>query len=670
MEIDTDKFYSSRPGEAMNSRKQAILRCLEDEHQARRACIAQGKSFKPNSLDTPTSPLSLREENRPLKRESPKYQPKCASISSEYTRTPDTRPDFMHNQLREPDFEQLSLIYENYLRSPKIAESAEQLKTPSRNVSPTRSSSAPSIRRKNTQDLIKQREDEFRKHCTFKPKINKMPSSKDFNYNDPVNNLSIEQKIAQLSRPRNEIIERREKQRREKERIDNSECTFKPNITPYKQINRSFSEYPVEERLYQDAECKLQERERIKREKEDEIASQYPFSPQVQASVTKLVGSKREKPPLYQRLEEVQKEINERKKIIRLEAEKNDPDLTFKPIINANSSQLAMLRKSRDQGSTSRCDSVERKLKLAEQYSIEDQCTFIPQITSYSSNLDTKDFLERQKELQKKIKLKREQMLERLHSSYTFKPSIDKTSQFITDSNKERSKDKLEERLNKDGQRKLELQAHLKEEHYSRYTYEPKINQISKKLGRSSSLNEIAYSNAAKEAKKKVAEEKAAEQERTCSFTPKINRKEKFKDIDSRYRQGENISTIISEQNNIKEQKIENLKKMHEYESMKECTFIPQSAKRVNIEAKVKVKGMERFLELREIAKKRDEQQKEREEKVFIMNPTHNPDVSYTIPKPFNLRPSSKQNKIQRIKEEIEKKEQTECRFRPITNEW
>lgn len=666
MEIEPSDYYSTRIGDSSSFRKQSILQSLEKERKARRESIAQGKPYKLNPCEALASPVSSYEENRPLRRESPYLQrgvpSKFTSISSELTRTPDTRADFMHNQLKEPDFEQLSMIYENYLRSPKPVERLEKAKSPIRKVSPIRSSSAPNSRKKSTQDLIKQREEEFKKHCTFKPKINRLPSYEG-------NSLTMEQKIEQLSRPRSEIVEKREKLKRDKEKIEDSECTFKPCITPYKQNNKSFSEYPVEERLYQDAESKLQERERIKREKEEEIASQFPFSPQVQSSVSRLVGSKREKPPLYQRLEEVQKEINERKKVSRLDAEKNDSDLTFKPIINSHSSQLVLMKKSRDQ-STSRCDSVERKLKLVEQYSLEDQCTFIPQISSYSSNLNSKGFLQRQQALQEKIRLKREQMIERLHESYTFKPNIDKTSQYIADSNLERNKNKPEDRLNRDGKKKLEMQAHLQEEHYSKFTYEPKINPISKRLGRSASLTEIAYANSSREAKKKKEEEKAAEQEKKCSFTPRINSSHKFRSIDSHYRQGEQISTVISEQLNVKEQKREDLKKQHEYEYMKECTFTPQNiGKRANLDGKVKVRGMERFLELREIAKRKEEEQKEREEKVFMTNPSYNPDVSYTVPKPFNLHPSNKQEKIQKIKQELDKKQQNECVFRPQTNE-
>lgn len=671
---DLGHIYSKEPGQNSDSRKKAILKSLEDERRARRACIAQGKKFKIDSFDTPGSPLSLNDEIRPLKMNpSSAYDlpfSKLPSQSSEMPKSSDSRPEFMHNQLREPDFEHLSHIYENYLKSPKITPTVELAvkKTPKKIPNTSRSSSAPNTRRKTTQDLIKDREEDFKRNCTFKPQINKLRYNKDLNYNDNPNNLSLEQKLNQLSKPKSDVIEKREKMRRDKEMIEDSECTFKPCITPYKQINKSFSEYPVDERLYQDAEMKLNERERVKREKEDEIAAQYPFSPQVQSSVAKINGGKRERPPLYQRLEEVQKEINERKKIIRLEAERNDPDLTFHPQINSNSAYLAQAKKSREQNS-SRNESVERRQKLMEQYSLDDKYTFTPQI-SISPSGNAQDFLERQKALQEKLRLKREQMVERLQKSYTFKPNIDRTSQYIADSNRERSREKTEDRLNKDGQKKIELHSHLQSTHYAQYTYEPKINPISKRLGRSSSLSEIAYSQSVKEAKKRIAEEKAAEQEKICSFTPRINSSEKFKNITSQYKQTDNISLVINEQIVNKQQKNEIIKKTKEYEFMRDCTFTPQGVgKKINMEAKVKVKGMDRFMELREIARRQEEEQREREEKAFLLNPSSNPDGSYTIPRPFNLHPSTKHVKIEKLKQELSKKELQECVFRPQTNE-
>ena len=98
---------------------------------------------------------------------------------------------------------------------------------------------------------------------------------------------------------------------------------------------------------------------------------------------------------------------------------------------------------------------------------------------------------------------------------------------------------------------------------------------------------------------------------------------------------------------------------------MKECTFTPKGVGIIgNYYNKASIRGLERFLELREIAKRREEEAKEREKKVFLMNPKMNASF-FTTPKPFNLHPSNKKQKIEKIRQEILRKEEKECVFHP-----
>lgn len=53
---------------------------------------------------------------------------------------------------------------------------------------------------------------------------------------------------------------------------------------------------------------------------------------------------------------------------------------------------------------------------------------------------------------------------------------------------------------------------------------------------------------------------------------------------------------------------------------------------------------MERYMELQQMAKKKETERKEVESKVFLTNPKYN-EQKFTIPKPFNLTPvTSKQS--------------------------
>ncbi|CAG9322429.1 unnamed protein product [Blepharisma stoltei] len=606
------------------------------------------------------------------------------------------RPDFMHNQLKEPDFEQLSNIYEQYVKSPRNCEKYEPNKRQkSRQYhSVSRSSSAPPTKRKSIEQMIQEKEEKFREECTFRPKINKLPKGKGLDYHETEKNMSWEAKLNNLARPKTDIIEMRERMKREKEEQESSICTFKPNITTTtRSVNRSV-ELTVEERLYQDAESKFQERERLKREKEDIEAANYPYQPQVQASVSKLVGTKKLKPPLYQRLDEVQKERNDTLHRIKQESEENDPDLTFKPRINAYSAQLASYRKVKNDEenmsiteklSKDASDKLERKQRLAEAYSQEDvdRYTFSPQISishelaSGAANFpgSDQDFLERQKLMQERVKQKREELLTKLtQGQYTFKPQIDKTSHYITASNRERSQEKLTDKFErwsvKDSEKRANKEKELQNEQYSKYTFEPQINKLSKQLGRTASLNELAYNEESKKNLKGKAQAQAAEMEKVCSFTPKTASSKKFSHIGSSYSQKEDIVKIIEEQNRIKQQKAENLKKIVEYEEMRPCTFKPTpNIGRISIDTPVEVKGMDRFMELKEIQKRIENEKKEREEKVFMKNPQRSIDAPYTVPQPFNLHPSNKREKVEKIREEIKEREQSIYTFRPQTIE-
>jgi isochorismate synthase EntC len=80
------------------------------------------------------------------------------------------------------------------------------------------------------------------------------------------------------------------------------------------------------------------------------------------------------------------------------------------------------------------------------------------------------------------------------------------------------------------------------------------------------------------------------------------------------------------------------------------------------------VRGLGRFLELRDLARKQQAEQKQREQKVFAPNKAYEP-RSYTVPKPFKLSETSKDSIRRRLKvrEEMRAKERQECTFTPQT---
>ena len=80
----------------------------------------------------------------------------------------------------------------------------------------------------------------------------------------------------------------------------------------------------------------------------------------------------------------------------------------------------------------------------------------------------------------------------------------------------------------------------------------------------------------------------------------------------------------------------------------------------------VLIPGLDRFIELKNLSKKQEEEKKAREHKVFGIKGNSN---YITVPQPFNLAPDKKNENIEKIKNEIEGRVMKECTFKPKTLE-
>jgi len=78
-----------------------------------------------------------------------------------------------------------------------------------------------------------------------------------------------------------------------------------------------------------------------------------------------------------------------------------------------------------------------------------------------------------------------------------------------------------------------------------------------------------------------------------------------------------------------------------EFEELKDCAFKPNINKKTQLSPQkdVTVKGMDKFLQMKEKKKKMELEQKQREEKIFSIEKNYNKNDhgSYTITKPFPL---------------------------------
>ena len=235
-----------------------------------------------------------------------------------------------------------------------------------------------------------EKEEKFKQECTFKPKINPIPSTKNLDYKPK--KFDRDEWFKSLSRPRTEIIEQRERQKREKEEEDNKNNSFRPSISSFHSIK---SQLTVEERLFNCASNKMIKREQLKREKDELEASAFPYSPQVSDSVAVLIDNRKTQPPVYKRILEVQQESLNLKKIARENNEKSENN-TFRPYISPNSRKLA----------ASKCfgDVTERLSRDPSHYKEKPSESSVSFTSTSSKPYSAKEFLSRQQDLYEKSK--------------------------------------------------------------------------------------------------------------------------------------------------------------------------------------------------------------------------------------------------------------------------
>ena len=494
-----------------------------------------------------------------------------------------------HQQLKKPAFEELNQIFTNYQKVP-TTKKLEYLK-----ISSHRSSSAPPVFQKTREQLITEREEKLKQECTFKPSINKIPKSKNLDYIEK--KFDRNEWFKNLTKPKTEIMEQRERLKREKEEEDSRNCSFRPSVSSFR--SASSGRPRIEERLYTN-ENKAAKREQLKREKDENEAASFPFSPQIAESVSIFVDDRKLKGPLYKRVHEVQQEKTQLRLMEREKHEKAE-NHTFRPYISPKSSLLA----------SQKCfgSVVDRLSRDTSQYKdrmTETSNTSISFVSTSTKTFNAKEFLDRQQEYQEKSKKEKEELASKSTTDLKFKPIINQNSSLIAFYKHNYSQETLEDKIQRIGKeaqmKKNQLQEKLHQEHYSKYKFEPELNPLSRQLAKNSTME--SYSEESRHKKKLKAQASVAQLEKLCSFSPRINSPKRFYGINSHYKQGEDILQRIKSTQGEKRKMALSVKKEHEMDELSQCTFKPKGISRVRSDIDIIVKGTDRFLELRNMAKK------------------------------------------------------------------
>lgn len=116
-----------------------------------------------------------------------------------------------------------------------------------------------------------------------------------------------------------------------------------------------------------------------------------------------------------------------------------------------------------------------------------------------------------------------------------------------------------------------------------------------------------------------------------------------------------------------KQARIAQARRQQEYAEIKDCTFYPKTNQKVLLPTEdVEIRGLDRHLELRELQRRKDEEQALREAEVFGLNAQF---IAGQKPEPFELmttlRHCQNQQKFQERIDKLRLDQMKDCTFRP-----
>ncbi|OQR85472.1 hypothetical protein ACHHYP_11799 [Achlya hypogyna] len=532
--------------------------------------------------------------------------------------------------------------------------------------------------------------------CTFRPKITP--------YRCSTARATGLQRLHELAAPRSSVYAKREKLKMEQELASLSSCTFTPNTkghaTPEKTtrafLDQQISPNPkrvkvdeVTDRLYGDGLLRYELRDKVKRALEDRsVRATCTFKPKINP-VTHAMVDKDVYKPIHARVPEIQRRKREslRQLATSMEAEARH---TFVPEINEKSRQLTHQLSSlcvTDRLAQDADHVHEKKLVAEDLYVAAKQALpFAPQLNERSKSIvghkpEFKlDFVTRQRVLQdqRDNKLEHQMLLEeRVHAMQKpFQPCIGNAEKVLQHTRPKRLTESTPEQLYRmayaEPRKREERKKRLHEAYYNNFSFQPKLNTVSKALGRPTPIQRLAHTDATKPVRSRVVKEMELQAQAECRFRPELAPTQAEPVDRSSVWHPATVIQNIEREREHRRQKLEDKRHVLEFDELQRCTFAPtinRKALAAETSAKpVVVRGLRRFLELKERAKRQEAELREREAKVF--HKTYTP-RAYTVPAPFKLsyQDRAREAKRSRLEAELAAKEMQECTFQPATME-
>lgn len=453
--------------------------------------------------------------------------------------------------------------------------------------------------------------------------------------------------------------------RQENDTKEMEQCTFKPEINSksefYARRARGCYVEPLVERLHHEADKRMILRQKAKDLMDADEMCSYTFQPQIKRTGT---SSENER-PLYLRSEELRQQRQE-KSTAREAMEAMKSDCSFQPRISDKS--IRIVEKKRDEMKFQ--GTVEERLyagaqdlqqrRMSMQNSVTDsQAT--PSVDDLSRRIckssvyfqgPQQDFVTRQRTFELAKQRRHEVRSQHADSEYTFKPEISHTSRHLVSSNIELVGETPEERVHRlavrDVERREQIRGAMEELHYRECTFKPSLNPNSQMLATKfddigsfdscdpgARVHERLYKM--QQNRSRCSEDSKLDE---CTFAPAISSKtsKRYAHVKSRYAcSGQQIMDNINEELSRKEEYLNEKRREIESEEVAQCTFNPGIRRPYEEpDQAVIVSGLGRFFELRDLARRKQEEQQARETKVFHPETKAWSD-GITIPEPFAL---------------------------------
>ena len=547
------------------------------------------------------------------------------------------------------------------------------------------------------EEIVSKRQSE----CTFTPNITKSKKSK-----------SSDVAVRRMKTPVKEKFGEEIKKQREADVL--KDCTFKPQINESsKKVSKEKTYVPIYNRVGQVQREQHQHLVDKQFSREEELSRNASFTPSLNKKSLELATRSREA------MKSILKAGVRTAPVSSSENYSPAPALVSKlnlvPVTDLETySQIKQLRAS----------------ALYQDLMEREGCTFTPKLDSTSRKIADESslfkaapsFFDRQetfKEL-KNLRLERIAKEEMKKVDCTFRPKLisrslssksclcddDARSEVSSCSYRSGHHERILH-LSLDGDRFRAARAAKEQNHYSQFTFRPQISQSQKSferlgLGRISSRTSLSAPNTPRG---RALENVEASFKDSYTFNPQLNKKSveivnrlravtanlspnlvannnelarvsSSKSLQLDLSQTETLPERIETWRLRKELEINRFRKIRDEKEIEECTFAPQTLpqRRVSQPQKpVPVPGLSRFFEFRNLALQKKKEQEEREQKVFLTDPSKLESVRSSQPKPFHLesnrRSELRQNKPSIADTEKRDAHQRDYSFHPVTSE-